>query len=94
MEKQEFKEKAKKSIDDLFAKIEILEQKKEKASAETKARYNKIIADVKILQKDLQAKYKAFENSSSEDWEEKKKVLNSSLESFKEGFSRLSAIFK
>lgn len=94
MEKTEFKEKAKKSIDDLFLKIEELELKKEKASNSVKSKYNEMIADLKLLKADLQVKYKALEQSSGEDWKEKKEIFNSSMESFKEGFSKIASIFK
>ena len=90
----ESREKAKKSIDALFAKIDELEQKSEKTSEKTKAKYNEAITDLKLMKSELQAKYKALEHSSEKDWEEKKAVFNSSMESFKEGFSKISQIFK
>ncbi len=94
MDKNEFKEKAKRSIDDLFDKIEELDSKKEKASEKMKAEYNENIANIKVMRADLLEKYKALEHASAENWEEKKAVFNSSMESLKEGFSKLANIFK
>ncbi len=39
MEREEFKEKAKQSIDDLFVQIEKLEAKMKKAKADAKVKY-------------------------------------------------------
>ncbi len=94
MERQEFKEKAKHRIDELFAKIDELEAKKEKATGETKARYNEMIADIKKLKNDLNEAYRSVESATEKDWKEKKKIFNASLESFQEGFSKLADIFK
>lgn len=94
MEKQNYKEKLKHQIDDLFAKVEELEAKKEKASSELKLKYNEKISEINKLKDDLKTTYKSVENSSEEDLNKKKELFNASIESFKEGFSKLAGIFK
>ena len=94
MDKQTFKENAKKSIDDIFAKIEELEGKKDNVKEKVKAEYKEKIADLKSKKNDLQAKYKELNNAAEEKWEETKNAFSSALESLKEGFSKIISLFK
>lgn len=94
MEREKFKEKAKKSIDDIFAKIEELEAKKDSAQENLKGKYNELIEDLKAKKNDLQLKYNALELSSDEKWTEAKENFSRSAEFFKEGFSKLFSLFK
>jgi len=47
MDREKFKENAKKNIDDLFAKIDEMEAKKDKVKAETRAEYEAKINELK-----------------------------------------------
>jgi outer membrane murein-binding lipoprotein Lpp len=92
MNKEEFKMKAKKSIDDVFAKIDALEAKKDKVKGDVKAEYEEKINNFKTKKKELQAKYDALVNTSDEKWEEVKSTFSSATESFKEGFSKIESL--
>lgn len=94
MDRNTFKEKAKKSIDNLFAKIDQLEQKREKFQGDAKVKYEEKIAQLKIKRAELQQKYQNMKNASPEKWEEAKEAFNKSLDSFKAGLSKLGELFK
>jgi hypothetical protein len=94
MDREEFKEKAKKGIDDLFAKIEELDQKKDMVQDQVKAKYNEKIAELKIKKAELQLKYQSLKESSGDKWDDAKGSFNTSFESLKEGFSKLTEILK
>ncbi|SDB92828.1 sll1863 family stress response protein [Williamwhitmania taraxaci] len=94
MDKQTFKENAKKSIDDIFAKIEELEAKNENFKERSKIEYDENLAELKAKRDELQAKYRELENATEEKWDEVKIAFSSASESFKEGFSKITALFK
>ena len=94
MDRETFKENAKKSIDDLFAKIDELEAKKDKAKAETQAEYEAKINELKAKKEELLKKYEELNNATDEKWDEIKITFSSAMDSFKEGFSKISSIFK
>jgi hypothetical protein len=93
MNRNEFKANAKKSIDNLFLKIEELEAKKDKASAETKAKFEEQLSALKAGQQDLMEKYKNMSEASEEKWEETKAAFSEASESFKEGFEKIKSLF-
>jgi chromosome segregation ATPase len=94
MEKEEFKQKAKQTIDDIFAKIDELQIKMDKAKAETKVKYKNEIEELKKKKAELQTRYDKLEDVVEDKWEDVKKAFSESAGSFKEGFSRLGKIFK
>jgi hypothetical protein len=93
MEREEFKQKAKQSIDDIFATIENLEAKMDKAKADAKVKYKDEIDALKQKKADLQSKYDSLEDAVEDKWEEVKNAFTESAGSFKEGFARLGQIF-
>ena len=100
MDRNEFKENAKKNINELFAKIDEffakmdkLALKEEKANFGAKGEYEELIADVKSSKDDLESKYQNLDDASDERWAEAAAAFNSSLKSFKEGFARLTSVF-
>lgn len=94
MERTEFKEKAKKSIDDIFARIDELEAKKDNAKDNLKEKYQEIIENLKEKRDDLKLKYKNLEESSDERWSQAKEDFSRSAEFFRDGFSKLFSLFK
>jgi hypothetical protein len=94
MEREEFKQKAKQSIDDIFARIEKLEAKMDKAKTDAKVKYKEEIEALKLKKADLQSKYDNLETAVEEKWEEVKNAFIESAPSFKKGFSTLGKIFK
>jgi hypothetical protein len=93
MEREEFKEKTKKSIDDLFIRIEKLEAKMKKAKADAKIEYKDEIDELKQKKAEMQALLDKVENAVGDKWEEVKTAFSESAPSFKEGFARLAKIF-
>ena len=94
MDKENFKNKAKQSIDDIFAKIDEFEAKKDKAVGIAKAEYEEKIAELMLKKTELAEKYEKLVNSTEDNWEEVKAAFSSASESFKEGFSKIASLFK
>jgi predicted nucleic acid-binding Zn-ribbon protein len=93
MNREEFKANAKKSIDNIFAKIDELDAKKDKAKAETRGKYEEHLAALKAQREDLMAKYNNLSEASGEKWEETKDAFSAAAESFKTGFDKIKSIF-
>ncbi len=94
MDKEKFKNSAKQSIDEIFATIDELEAKKNKAVGDVKAEYEARIAELKMKKNELQVKYNKLVDSTEENWEEVKDAFSSAADSFKEGFSKIASLFK
>jgi phage host-nuclease inhibitor protein Gam len=94
MEREEFKQKAKESIDDLFAEIEKLEAKMSKAKADAKVKYAGELETLRQKKAEMESLYDKLENTVGEKWEEIRTAFVESAPSFKAGFSRLGKIFK
>lgn len=93
MEREDFKNKAKESIDALFAEIDQLEAQKEKIIGNVEAGYAEKLAELKGKKEELQAKYNQLMRSSEENWEEAKATFTSAADSFREGFSKIASLF-
>jgi hypothetical protein len=94
MDQQEFKEKAKQSIDDIFARIDELKQKRGTIEADLKGTIDEQIKKMEAKKIELELKYKDLIDANEEKWDEVKDAFSQSADSFKEGFSKLKSIFK
>ena len=94
MDRENFKNKAKESIDDIFTKIDELEAKKDLAIGKAKAEYEEKLVELKSKKDELVAKYDSLLAASEENWEEVKGAFSSATESFKEGFLKIASLFK
>jgi outer membrane murein-binding lipoprotein Lpp len=94
MNREEFREKAKKGIDELFAKIEELEAKSGDLKEKSKVKYREIMAEIKEIEAELEAKYKKLEESGDSKWADTKAAFSKSAEAFKEAFQHLTSLFK
>jgi SMC interacting uncharacterized protein involved in chromosome segregation len=93
MEREEFKEKTKQGIDELFAQIDKLEGKMKQASADAKVKYKDEIDELRQKKAEMQNVLDKLENAVEDKWEEVKAAFNESAPSFREGFARLGKIF-
>lgn len=93
MDKQEFKAKADKVIDELFTKIQELDEKKDKVEGELKEEYREKIAELKEKRDHLKAKYDALEDVAEDKWDDVKEAFTAASHSFREGLSKLGTIF-
>ncbi len=94
MDKDQLKEKAGKVIDEMSHQLNELSSKKEQVSSEAKEKYDQSIEELQKKITDLKSKYEELKNNAPESIDEYKKVLADAGNSFKEGFTKLSAIFK
>ncbi len=93
MDREKFKEEAKKTIDELFEKIEGLEAKKDEYVDKARAEYEEKLALLKNRRKELQTKLDQLTDAADDKWDEFKDTFSSAAESFKEGFARLGSFF-
>ncbi len=93
MERNEYRENVKKSIDDIFDQIEVLKTKADNASEKVKQEYNQKIKELESLRDQMENKLDELTNAADSKWDDVKETVNSSLESFKEGFKKLGSLF-
>ncbi|MFP4556960.1 MAG: hypothetical protein ACLFNU_08835 [Bacteroidales bacterium] len=94
MTREEFKEKAKQGLDDLFTKIDELDKKKDLVSDDLKNSYHEQIEELNKRKHELKSKFLKLMGASENDWEEHKNSFNSTYDTFKEGYYKLSSFFK
>ena len=94
MNRTEFKEKAKQTVDDFFAKMDELESKKNQAKEEVKSSYDRKVEKLKAEKAGLKEKYNNLMTVSDEKWEETKKAFTNASESFKEGVAEITSLVK
>ena len=94
MNRVEFKEQAKQTVNDFFAKIDELEAKKNQAKDEVKGSYDRKIEKLKAEKEGLKEKYDNLMNATDEKWDETKKAFTSASESFKAGVSEITSLVK
>ncbi len=93
MTKEEFKFKAKQSIDEVSAKINELNAKRASVKADVKSKYEDALEDLKSKRDILEAKYHELKNSTDDKWEEVRDAFSSASNSFKDGLSKISSLF-
>lgn len=93
MNREEFKEKAKGVIDDIFVKIDELEEKKENFEGEAKEKYEEKLKELEEKKEELEKKYKDLEEGAEGKWEEVKESFSKSADFFRQGIKDLMNIF-
>lgn len=94
MEKDKFRDRIKKSIDELFASIDELDSRKYELKDKTKAKYNEIMAEIKQLEAVLEARQHRAQTTEDKNWEEAKRAFKQSALSFREAFENLASYLK
>lgn len=94
MEKDKFRDRIKKSIDELFASIDELDSRKEELKDKTKAKYHEVMAEIKQLEAVLEARHQRVQHADDRNWEEAKKAFKQSAASFREAFENLATYLK
>lgn len=92
MDRAAVKERARQSIDTVFDEIKKLEAKKDNISTEAAVRVNRELETLKSKKGELEEKYKALETVSEEKWSQAKEDFSASMDSFKNGVSKLTQI--
>lgn len=93
MERNEYRENVKKTIDETFDQIEALKVKADNASEMVRQEYQEKIKELELLRNQMEAKLDELANTADSKWKEMKEILDSSLQSFKEGFKKLGKLF-
>lgn len=94
MNKEEFKVKANRTIDEVSAKINELKEKKELVEQGSKSKYEENLKTLKMKKTDLEAKYSELKNASDDKWEEVKNAFSSASDSYEEGLSKITSLLK
>jgi len=94
MDKETFKQYAKKGIDEIFEAMDRVQERANIVGDEAKARLNERLAELKAKKDELQAKYVELDTTSEEKWEEVKVAFSSAFDSFKDGFKKMTSIIK
>lgn len=92
MNRQAFKDSARKSIDAVFAKIDELEAKKNNVKDSVKESYNKRLSELQKKKNELRSTFHKLEHSFGSNWEEAKQEFSQSASAFKEGISKLASV--
>lgn len=90
MNKETYKAKAKEELNELFARLNELENQKDISEAEAKAEYDSKINELKTKKSELETKYAQLEDASEDKWEEAKEAFSAASEDFKTGFSKIT----
>lgn len=93
MKKDEFKQKAEKTIDDLSARIEELKARKEVAEDRAESKFEAALAELKEKKEELEERLDGIEDTLEEEWDEIKEKFNSSADAVKKKLSEWSSGF-
>lgn len=93
MERNEYRENVKKTIDEIFDQIEALRAKADNASDKVRQEYYEKIKELEMLRNQMESKLDELSRAADSKWDDVKETLNSSLVSFKEGFKKLGKLF-
>ena len=93
MDTERLKKEAKERLEEARHKLEEFEHKLENSSREFRERHKETFDDLERRRDELEKHYEHFVKSSEEKYHEIKPTLESSLQSFKEGFIKLGSIF-
>lgn len=94
MDKQKFKAEANAAIDNIFSKIEKLEQKRDDLNDSVRQKYDKQLAELNKRKTEMKEQLENIQQSSEENWEETKEIFSESMEHYKAGFAELGKLFK
>jgi len=93
MDTEKLKQEARERLEEARHKLEEFEHKLENSSREFKERHKETFDDLERRRDELEKHYEHFVKASEDKYHEIKPTLESSLESFKEGFIKLGSIF-
>lgn len=94
MEMNDYNMKAKEMVDDIFARIDELETKKENAEGIAKEDFDNMIGTLNSKKEDLRSKYETLKNTTDDTRERAKESFKQSAEYFKNGITELASHFK
>lgn len=94
MTREEYKEAASKAIDQVGDQIDKMKAKKNEVSGQLREQYDSALKDLELKQAKMTEKYNEMKSASDDKWEEVKSTFSSASDSFREGFSKLSTLFK
>lgn len=89
MERDKFKDDAKKMVDDIFNKIDEMEMKKDKVKDSAKERYMNQVAELKTKKNELKKSYENLLETTEGNWDDAKKSFTQSTNHFKKGLQEL-----
>lgn len=88
MNRQEFKEKAKNSIDELSGQMDQLERKALEVKGEAKAKVQEKIKGLRQQKEKLVGQFKQLEQSTEDNWEKLQNAFTDSVRAFKKALDQ------
>ncbi len=93
MNQKEFKVNSTQTIDEVFAKINGLNAKKESAQGDANSKFEESLKDLETKKEDLEAKYVELENASEKKWDEIKNAFSSASYFVKDELAKITSLF-
>ena len=94
MEKDKFRDRIKKSIDELFASIDELDSRKDELKDRTREKYDEIMAEIKKLEAILESKSRKAREGQDPNWDEAKRAFKKSAVAFRDALDNLASFLR
>jgi hypothetical protein len=94
MEKDNIRERIKKSIDELFDAIDKLDSRKDEMKDKSKAKFNEILNEIKEWESRIEYKHIHSEGTEDKSWEEAKQAFGRSVQAFREALENLASYLR
>lgn len=94
MEKEQFRERIKKSIDELFEAFDELDARKDELREKSKAKYNEIMNEIKDWETTFESKRRQAKDGNDPRWEEAKQAFGRSARAFRDAMENLASFLR
>lgn len=94
MDKEQFRDRIKKSIDELFEVFDELDARKDELKEKSRARYNEIINEMKDWESKFESKQRQAKEGGDPHWEEAKQAFARSAGAFRDAMENLASFLR
>ncbi len=94
MEKEDIRDRMKKSIDELFEAINRLDARKDELKDKSKAKFEEILAEIKDWELKMESKHRQAQDGGDKSWEEAKQAFGKSAHAFREAVENLASFLR
>jgi hypothetical protein len=94
MEKENIRDRMKKSIDELFDAINKLDARKDELKDKSKAKFDEILAEIKEWESKIESKHRHAQDGGDKTWDEAKQAFGRSAHAFREALENLASFLR
>jgi hypothetical protein len=94
MEKENIRDRMKKSIDELFDAINRLDSRKDELKDKSKAKFDEILSEIKDWESKFEAKHRQSHEGGDKSWDEAKQAFGRSAHAFREAVENLASFLR